>query len=83
MQAGFPFMPPFILPSMFFTMMMRVLMIIIMSQVPMAFGKSKGNRCWCNYRAQVTVTAVSIVVMDDASLKNETHQKQEQDGNSC
>jgi hypothetical protein len=66
------FMSPFF-PLVPFAVMMGMLMVIILDRVPVMIVKGKGDRCWFHVRAMSTP-----VIMDNASLKNETHQKQEQ-----
>jgi hypothetical protein len=81
MQMRISFMFPSFIPRMLFTVVTGMMTVIIMGCAPVVIGKSKSDRRRNSYPA--FVTAVFIVVMDHASLKNETHHKYEQHGNPC
>ena len=68
---------------MLFTVMTRMMAVIIMGCASVVIGKSKSDRHRSNYPAFVTAMCTMITMMDHASLENETHHKYEQHGNPC
>jgi ABC-type molybdate transport system permease subunit len=81
MQMRISFMSPLFLPLVLFAVVAGMMVVVILGRASVVIGKSKSDRCRNSYCHtgfdcdRACVTAMSIVIMDHASLKNETYQK--------